>query len=180
MLKPEVTRDDTATLGWNLGWKLDAVGREGDTPLRDLWSKGATSITYLEDPVVQLGYFVVRGPDAAVVAQDVRSALAVCSGEEALELLKRADSRDAKVRAIYLVALTAPFEQNDLVVDAFRRIARDAEVDARHALLVGIGYNGSWPALRELAEAVQREDPEPVVRRDAGLLLEGLNLLDDE
>ncbi|MBO0655498.1 hypothetical protein J1792_22780 [Streptomyces triculaminicus] len=178
VLKSEVSRDDTATLGWNRGWKLDAIGREGSSPLRDLWSKDDVSITYIEDPVVQLRYFVMRGPEARDVARDVREALAVWSVDETLGLLTRASGRDAKIHAIYLVALTASFDQDEQIVAAFRRVAQDGEVDARHALLVAIGYLASWPALRELAETIQREDPAPAVRRDAGFLLEGLDLAD--
>ena len=130
----------------------------------------------IEDPFVQLRYFVVRGPHAQEISDDLRGALPVWSNQEALILLGQAENRDVKVHAIYLTAVSAPDEESQLVLDAFRRASEDNDADVRRALLVGIGYLDSWPSLRTLAGEIQRDDPDPVVRRDAGFRLEGLDL----
>jgi len=178
VLKREVTPDDVGVLSWREDWNTVSFSRKGELPEREVWETmtGDTVITFLGDHITGLRYLVIEGGDAERVRALVASRLPCWSHEEALAFLAGAGDRDEKSHGIYLSAVSAPLREHGPLAERFGELAADPDPDVRHAILVGIGYLGSWPSLRGLARDMRRNDPDDGVRRDAGLLSEGLDL----
>ncbi|SDX77738.1 hypothetical protein SAMN05216215_10152 [Saccharopolyspora shandongensis] len=179
-LKNETSRADVSAFAWHRNWDIEGPGREGDEPFRQVWSTlpdMRTVVTYLEDPFVDLRYLAVHGPDAEATCAAIHRGLQTWHLDEALDFLASAGDRDEKVHGVYVTAVTAPpGEEDERILAAFRAVSGDDEVDARHALLIGIAYLGHWGSLRALATELHRDDDTASARRDAGFLLEGLDL----
>lgn len=164
------------TFAWDRNWNITGATREGESPTRFSWETidGRTEIIYLEDPYIGINYVLIKGDSVLPVADDIRPTLDCWSFDEAISLATGSTDRDAKIRGIYVSALSASRSERDRLVQVFRQLAGDADPDIRHALLVGIGYVGPDSRLREIAESLRDNDPDDNVRRDAGLLIEGL------
>ncbi|MEU9012272.1 HEAT repeat domain-containing protein [Streptomyces sp. NPDC048479] len=180
VLKPEVSLDDVGVVAYDQQWGITSVTRKNESPRRQAWSTPSrnTSITFLEDPYLGLRYIVVKGPEFADVSRIIRSSLACWTIEEALTFLMESGDRDHKIHGIYLVAASSPSVESGTVLEALRTVSHDADPEVRRALLVAMGYLGQWPVVRSIAESLQNNDPDEGVRRDAGYLLEGLDLPD--
>ncbi|WP_326606272.1 hypothetical protein OG930_31375 [Streptomyces sp. NBC_01799] len=180
VLKREVSLDDVGVVAYDQQWGITSVTRKNESPRRQAWSTPSrnTSITFLEDPYLGLRYIVVKGPEFADVSRVIRSSLACWTIEEALTFLMESGERDQKIHGIYLVAASSPTAESRTVMEALRTVSHDADPEVRRALLVGMGYVGHWPVVRSIAESLHNNDPDEIVRRDAGFLLEGLGLPD--
>jgi HEAT repeat protein len=178
VLKREVTLDDVGVLSWREDWNTVSFSRKGELPEREVWEtmNGDTVITFLGDHITGLRYLVIDGASEENIRDLVISRLPCWTHEEALEFLSRARDRDEKVHGIYLSAVSAPFQEHGPLAAKFREAASDPHPDVRHAVLVGIGYLGAWPSLRSLAMDMKNNDADEGVRRDAGFLIEGLDL----
>lgn len=174
--KPNMELGRMQTFAWGRNWNITGATREDESPTRFSWEtmNGGTEIIYLEDPYIGINYLLVKGDSVISIAEDVRSTLDCWSFEEAVLLATGSTDRDAKIRGIYISALSASRNERHRLVSAFGQLSGDADPDIRHALLVGIGYVGPDPRLREIAEELRDNDPDDGVRRDAGLLIEGL------
>lgn len=178
VLKRDVTLDDVGVLSWREDWNTISFSRKGELPEREVWEtmNGDTVITFLGDHITELRYLVIDGVQQERVRDLVTTRLPCWTHEEALEFLSRAHDRDEKIHGIYLSAVSAPPREWGRLAAKFREISSDSDTEVRHAVLVGIAYLGSWPSLRELATDIQKNDPDEGVRRDAGYLIEGLEL----
>lgn len=177
VLKPGVSRDEVGFLAARYEWWLLSIGRESDEYIRDEWraKDDGTFVVYIEDPVVNLPYLLVKGPSADAVAETIRRGLPVWSSAEAAELLARAADWRDKAAAVHFIALGAPPREDESVVDVLERMSRDPDPHVRRAVVISIGYLASWPALRTLLETIEREDPDENIGRDAGTVREDLD-----
>jgi len=177
-LKSGVSLEGVQTFAWDQNWNLTAATREDERPTRFGWETvdGRTSVSYIEDPYIGISYLTVTGAAVEKVSQSVRASLETWTFTEAMSLLTGAVDRDTKIRGIYLCAVSAVRREIRELVSVYRGLADDPNADIRHALLVGIGYMGANVELRALAEDLHRNDPDEKVRRDAGYLIEGLDL----
>ncbi|MEV5988880.1 HEAT repeat domain-containing protein [Streptomyces sp. NPDC052051] len=178
VLHHEVTLEAVGVLSWREDWNTVALSRKGELPEREVWQtkNGDTVITFLGDHITGLRYLVIDGAQQESVLDLVTGQFPCWTHEEALDFLSQARDRDEKIHGIYLSAVSAPFREGGRLAADFREASADPDPDVRHALLVAIGYLGSWPSLRELAASMRSDDPDDGVRRDAGYLLEGLEL----
>lgn len=174
--KPSVQLGRMQTFAWDRNWNITGATREDEAPTRFSWETvdGGTDIVYLEDPYIGVNYLVITGDSVVPVAEDVRSGLDCWTFEEASSHASGSADRDAKIRGIYIGALSASRGERDRLVSTFQQLAGDPDPIIRHALLVGIGYVGPDARLRGIAEELRDNDPDDEVRRDAELLLEGL------
>jgi hypothetical protein len=178
VLKREVTLDDVGVVSWREDWNTISISRKGEVPEREVWEvmNGGTVITFLGDPIVGLRYLVIDGAEQENIRDLVMDRLPCWTHQEALDFLSRASGRDEKIHGIYLASVSAPPHEQEPLLAKFRELAHDVDPDIRNALLVGIGYLGSWPSLRALATDMKNNDPDENVRRDAGYLIEGIEL----
>ncbi|GAA2416635.1 hypothetical protein GCM10010420_53610 [Streptomyces glaucosporus] len=177
-LKSGVSLESVQAFAWDQNWNITAATREDERPTRFGWETidGKTSVSYVEDPYIGISYLTVTGVAVEEVSQAVRASLETWTFAEAMSLLAGAVDRDTKIRGIYISAVSAVRREIRELISAYRGLAGDPDADIRHALLVGIGYTGVNVELRALAEDLHRNDPDEEVRRDAGYLIEGLNL----
>jgi hypothetical protein len=178
-LKREVAMADVGYVAYDQEWRIVSVTRKGESPQKQVWDtlRGNTVVTFLEDPHLGLRYLTVEGEDVPAVSSVLNSSLAAWSSEECLRYLENAQNRDEKIYGLYLIAASAPQEVHEATVNLLRQFTLDEESDVRRALLVALGYLGSWASTRAMAESIYDSDPDGTVRRDAGYLLEGLSLL---
>ncbi|MFI9309552.1 HEAT repeat domain-containing protein [Streptomyces triculaminicus] len=178
VLKSEVGRDDVELAAWEFDWNLVEMGEEGAEVYIDIWQTDdeKTEIHYVEDRLIGLNYLTLRGGGVDMEVQRIETALQLWSLDDALESLRVVTGRDEWLVTIYAIALTAPEgEERDDVVDVFREFAADPDPGIRQAVVVATGYR-TWPALVEIVEELHRNDPVDHVRKNAGILLEGIRL----
>lgn len=177
VLKPHVTESDFELAAWGRNWLIREMDEEDAGALVDTWvsSDGTTEIHYVEDRSIGLNYLTLHGEATTLIEQQIREDLDLWSLPEALDALRAAEMSDDKRPALYAVALTAPPAPHDEVIDEFRDVAIDADPVVRRSFVEAVGYL-PWPQLVELVEALRRDDPDPLVRDDARLLLEGMRL----
>lgn len=174
VLKREVEMSDVRTVAYANNWRMKTITREGDSPIRKVWAsrRGDTSITFLEDPYVELRYVVVEGPETSDISRVLRSSLPCWNVEESMRLLLGARDADEMIHAIYLTAVGAPSEESIEIMNAFISLSRNDDPVIRRAILVAMNYIGNWPSARDLVEGIYNNDSDEMVRRDAGYLLE--------
>lgn len=178
--KPSVQLARMQIFAWDQNWNITGATLQDESPTRHSWETldEGTHIVYLEDPYIGVHYVSITGDSLVPVAEDIRSALDCWEFEEVLRQATGSADRDAKIRGIYIGALSASRGERDRLVSTFQQFAGDSDADIRHALLVGIGYVGPDERLRRIAEELRDNDPDGNVRRDAELLLEGLGSLE--
>jgi hypothetical protein len=175
VLKPHVGRSDVELLAWDRDWNLAAMGNEEADVYVDVWSTddGKNEIHYVEDRPIGLNYLTLRGENLEEVDEGIRGDFEILDFSEALQTLRGAVDRDSELRAFYAVALNATEDQRELVLQQFRAAARHSDVGMRQAAVMATGYL-PWPDLVALVETMRRDDPDPLVRQNAEILLEGI------
>jgi hypothetical protein len=177
VLKPHVTESDFELAAWEHNWLIREMGEEEAGALVDTWATadGGTIIRFVNDSPIGLNYVRVHGDAADLVAQQIREDLELWSVSEALDALRKAESLGDKRVALFAAALTAPVTPDHEVVGRLRDAAADPDVNLRRSFVEAVGYL-PWPQLVEHVDELSRNDPDPVVRDDARLLLEGIRL----
>ncbi|MER6565673.1 HEAT repeat domain-containing protein [Streptomyces sp. NPDC001093] len=183
VLKPEVSRDDVELAVWEMDLNLFEMGDEEADVYVDIWRSDdeSTEVHYVEDRPIGLAYMTLRGAAAQAYEQRIRESLACWSFDEVVDALTGAVDRDARLVAVYATVLTAaenPEEQRqreEAVAEQLRHVAADPDPGIRQSVVIATGY---WPrpALVEIVREIQRSDPEPRVRENARILLEGIRL----
>lgn len=135
-----------------------------------------TTISYLDDDLVDLRYLVIRGPLASALADAASTMLPIRSASDALADLERSFAAGAPASALPAALLSARADDRGAAVALAIRAAAD-DPDAQSVLVLLATYL-DWPELwaevRELAERATDAD----VRREAAVaagVLRGLN-----
>jgi hypothetical protein len=171
--EPTITRDDVSGLAHEHGWtfqELYAADEEG--PFEKVWlaPDGATTIHWIEDPVIAVDYLVIGGHDEVRVAQQISDQVPTLTREDMRRLMHSAGSWDEMVRAVGYVAATAPSQFDPEVFGWLERGLRHENPDVRRVAVAATAYPG-WPELRAPLRAVAESDPEPDLRESATALL---------
>ncbi|WP_433508943.1 hypothetical protein ACQP2T_33835 [Nonomuraea sp. CA-143628] len=158
-------------------WSLYDVGNSKADVYLHTWHAcdGNVVIRYIEDPLTGLNFITLRGDTAGEVSRDITSLCPTWTYAEALGALQGATARDDRLTTAYAAALTAPPEQDPMLVEAFRAMAADPDQGIRQAVVVATGYC-PWPALVEIVRRLRDTDPVEHVRENARLLWDGLAL----
>jgi hypothetical protein len=175
VLKPGMTESNFELAAWERNWLIREIDDEDGGALFDTWATadGKTVIHFVKDRPIGLEYVRVYSESADLIEQQIREDLDIWSAAEALDALRDADSPDGKRLAVYVVALTWSSTPDDQVIARLREAAADPDVNVRRSFVEAVGYL-LWPALIEQVDELRRDDSDPVVRDDAGLLLEGI------
>jgi|tagenome__1003787_1003787.scaffolds.fasta_scaffold20816554_1 hypothetical protein len=180
VLRPEVTRDAVEDTAWTLDWNIESYENPDPTTVYELvWTDdtGRAEIHYLEDPISGASYLTVRGEEASArkVREDILRELPTVAPADARRMFHAAASRDDRLRSVYFTALSSDDTVDEKVVDLMRRAAEDLDSGVRTAVLVATGHLG-WAPLRAIAEQLRDGDNDADVRRNAEVLLQGLQL----
>jgi hypothetical protein len=175
-LAPSVTRDDIITAAYNLDWLFERKATDANPVDTFLSDDEKTQIDVVHDDVVKLDYCVVRGDDVNVkdVVSGIRESLETVSSADAVKAFKGASSTPDKVSALYLLGVASGDDPTNDAVATFKRALSDEEEDIRAAAIVAIGYVGG-SELRQALEETAENDESEGVRKDARLMLEGLD-----
>lgn len=165
--KPPFGRDDATRLAHRHGWQYhDLHAADGEQPFEKTWLAGATSVHWIEDPVLELEYFAVRGADA--VAERLRAELDTYERGD-LHVLMQSDH---PLAALAHVAAAAPPEFDLEIFEWFETALQDADPALRTWAAMLTAYP-SWPEFRAPLE-VLRGDSDGEVRAVAERMLEQL------
>ena len=177
VLRPGVGREAISRVAWERDWDIHDIGDANSDVYIDVWftQDERAEIHYVEDSLVGLSYVTLRGEDADIVEQQIRRDCELWELPQALSDLRQAVDRNDRLRSVYAVALTAPAEQDEQIVDLYREVASDSDSGIRQSVIVATGYL-PWPALQELVRELQSHDPADHVRKNAEIMLEGIRL----
>lgn len=174
VLRPDFTEEDAYETAWDLNWDLTHYRKPDGDSLVHIWlaKKRDVEVHLVDDRLVGLRYFTLRGERGDEVARQLIDACALWAKEDALADIRAADGKRDKLTAIYAAALAAE-EQDDEVVDALRAVARDSDPGIRQAVIVAAAYT-QWPGLVELVREMSERETVDGVRGNARILLEGI------
>lgn len=134
-----------------------------------------TAFHFVEDSFLDAKFVLVRGDDVEGGLELVRPLVPHRRDEDVLAMARGALGVDERVRGLLDLAVIAgqldPQEVREVIEEAAG--AKDAVL--RRASLLVISYLG-WPELRGLAQEMATRDPDPEVRSEAEILLEGYDL----
>ncbi|MFC4907378.1 HEAT repeat domain-containing protein [Actinomadura gamaensis] len=181
VLKREFSRSDVKFVAWERNWRLVDLERENNGCYVDIWTTQdeQTEIHLVDDRPIGMRYLTVWGRDVGAVEREIREDCKLWSLPEALESLRQANDRNEKLISVYAAALTAPFEESQELLEAFRAVAHDDDAGVRQAVVIAIGHL-PLPGLVEIVRERSENDPVAHVRENAKTLLEGIRLYGDE
>lgn len=173
-LKPGTTRDQVAAAASKAGLVL--VNRtEGDgerLSYEEAWATadGAVSVHYVEDPLVNVSYLVLRDRGTHQLTASFLADLPAFGHAEALDLARQATDRNDQVRGLYRLAVMFPSFDPD-AFDVFAAYATRAQTPLlREAAVDAMGYR-SWPQFIPLLEQIEQQDSDAEVRQRAKVIL---------
>ena len=158
------------------GWILKQVHKPEAGAYVDVWLTldRKTEIHQVDDQPIGTRYFRLRGPGSEEVALHIQDDCELWSTPEALSKLRGASIRNEKLICIYAAALAANEEDGEQVTQEFRNVARDPDAGVRQSLIIATGYF-PYSGLVELVRDLCDSDPADHVRKNARLLLDGLD-----
>lgn len=177
VLKDSCTSGAFKRLTWGFDWDLVDLGRVDAGARIDVWETEdeKTEIHLVTDEPIGLRYIVLHGQRQERVIHQITENCALWSYEEAVAALRGAASRNETLTGVYTVALTAPEDEDENVLDDFRKVGQDPDPGVRQSLVTAAGYL-PWRGLVELVADLHAHDPVGFVRDNAGILLEGMRL----
>jgi hypothetical protein len=166
--KPPFGREEATELARRNGWQYhDLRPGDGEQPFEKVWLTGATSVHWIEDPVLELAYFAVRG--AAAVAHRVRADVDHYGRVELAALM----DAGYPLAALAHVAAATPCEFDLEFFEWFEfGLGHDDPALRKWAAML-TGYP-AWPEFRAPLEALL-EDDEEEIRALAGQMLARLH-----
>lgn len=154
--KPPFGREDATRLAHRHGWQYHGTTpAAGEQPFEKVWLAGATTVHWIEDPVLELDYFAVRGAHA--VADRLRAELDTYERDD----LQRLMQSDHPLAALAHVAATAPPEFDLEIFEWFETALEDADPALRTWAAMLTGYPG-WPEFRAPLEVLRTDDDDEV------------------
>ncbi|QSQ27577.1 hypothetical protein JY651_22855 [Pyxidicoccus parkwayensis] len=174
-LKDEVSRRQVESFAWKEGWSMwDFSPGGGLEPfVKSFHTEGdATAAHYLEDPMVDLHYFVVTGTEVDGVVQRIRSKLPHYSRDEVLQQFKTTADPLALARAVRIAGVAAPPDFDPDIFNALREAMSNPDTRVRSSAAAAAAF-AAWREFREPLERLSA-DPEQRVAEVAQTVLRGL------
>jgi hypothetical protein len=170
--KPGVSRDDASHAARRNGWQYhDLFLADGEQPFEKVWlnEPGDTSIHWIEDPILDLDYFVVQGAHQGEIADELREDFPTYSRDELRAGLDDAQDWPAFLLALQRAAAAAPPAYDPEIAGWFDRGFGHEEPAVRKMAAILTSYPG-WPELRPALERLG-DDEDAEVRSVAQSML---------
>lgn len=137
-----------------------------------------TRITLRDDALVGIRFFVIAGPAATDIANEIRSLVPSYSHAALLGWWDRAvesNDIDDKVDAVLFLGTGAPPDAQPDVRDRLLAALADPDADVRNAAIVAAGYTEWASSFRGALERIESSDANEVARERATVVLEQWN-----
>jgi hypothetical protein len=174
--KGDFPRKRLSSLANRENWLLARV-IAGDSSTPSEWiattSDRSTFVHWISDPKIDITYILVTGAQRDALARVVNDAFECYSLHETIADARAAEERVARTRAIYHLAILAPYEEEEGIVEIFRSYAVSADPEVRGATVLAMSYVG-WPSFRGILTPLSESDADPEVREDAAILLRNM------
>lgn len=175
VLKEEVSRGRVEDFTWDEGlsmWDFSHGG--GLEPFVKIYhTRGdQTAAHYIEDPMVDLHYFVVTGEDVEGVNQRIRAGLPHFTRDEVLQQVKTAKEPLELAKAVRIAGVAAPEAWDREIFEAITGAMSNPDTRVRSSAAAAAAF-AAW---REFQEPLERlsKDPDPQVAEVAQVVLRGL------
>ncbi|SER01168.1 hypothetical protein [Actinokineospora terrae] len=171
-IDPEVFAEHARDNGWD---EAGADEEDEDRP-RQRWDAPGGRVTFVDDTVVEVQYLDIEAEPSGPVEDAVKAEFTAYDKADCLGALDLAQPRETVVRALRLLACTAPGPVDNQVVEATTAALDDEREDVRVAALKVANYT-RWTRLLPRVREVAESDGSDRVRRFAGnsrLLLEAV------
>jgi hypothetical protein len=162
-------------------WDRRRIGRNGDQPREYIFGTEYedTNIHYIFDHKLGVNYLLVKGPEAAQIAQLLREDLFQESPPSIMRRAREANLPPAeRRRALYNLALDKMehgFDQETF--DIYTKALKDPDPFVRASAVLGSAYL-AWPELAEPLRPLSTDaEPDETIRKDAALLVGRLDAL---
>jgi hypothetical protein len=175
VLQESVSEADIDSAAWDNEWSLvKTIKGDENTPHEVIYrtEDEQAFIHYIEDLYIDMAYLVVRSEEPEAAIEEIRASLQTHDEEEIHQMVKDAANIEELVRAVYYAGLAAPQQYDPTSFKLFKDILSSSNPKARRAGITAIGYVG-WSEFKEILEKIKEADPEPDVRKDAEIMLEG-------
>lgn len=175
VLKPTSGEEDVRLIAMIHDWELRRdIPADPTTPRQLLWvlPDGETSLTYVEDTLLQSRYLMPAGPAEAEAEQRIRAGLEVYDPSDLRRLLLPDLDASEALRLIAAAALMAPDDFDQEHFDLFAQALRHPEADVRRAAVFAITYV-PWRQFRDLLADLPSRDP--AVATDAQVVLSSID-----
>lgn len=173
-VKDTVGRDDANLVALIHGWELaNEVAATERTPYQKIWTTGggSTSVLYVEDALLGLRYFQIRGEEPERVVKQLKDALEVYDEGELAGMLGEGREPREAVRALHVAAVTAPSAYDEGYFELFEKGFAHPEAEVRRAAVFAVAYVG-WREFRAPLERLRALDAE--AGPDAAVMLSSL------
>jgi hypothetical protein len=175
VLRPGVTEDDLDDVALDAGWVLIGTKPADDlAPYRTVWDdeESGTEVSYIWDDLVSLAYVSLRYGETAAAEAIIRSGVGTFGLEDMLDDIAAAETGEFAVNAVCRIAVSRP-DPDSRILSQLRRLAHSSDRMVRVAVVTAIGYL-EWAPLLMLLKEMRAADSDPVVRREAGIVLSGI------
>jgi hypothetical protein len=162
--KQTVSRDDATHLARRNGWQYhDIFLADGEQPFEKVWltEDGATSVHWIEDPILELNYFAVDGEQRDAVAAELREDLDVYDRDALRGLVEAAEEWFDLLAALHHVAAAAPPGFDPELFEWLERGLNHEEPAVRKMSAILTAYPG-WPEFRAPLEQLLEDKDEEV------------------
>ncbi len=168
IIKEEVPLAKIDGLAWNDDWDIrDFTPRKPGKLFQQIWTKGKrTQIQYTEDPLLDLRYIMVSGPDQQKVLRKIQETFPVYNESEVRRMLKIAQTPQERARAILHIGISAPADFDATFLGYFNSAFADEDANVRWAAAAVSGYT-NWPELRDVLQQLAKADSDLKVRKAA-------------
>jgi hypothetical protein len=172
LLRPSTTLDDYRHLAEECGWsevgETEGDGRAIAFEEVRRTEDGSTHIHYLDDPVSELRFVVVRGPEASQVAWHLGAGLSVKTDVTVVGEAEEARTDEEKMTSAMELAVV--FKQPDArAMRILRGFYKDGSEALRRRVMMALGYRG-WPEAVDFLDEIAHRDASDTLRADAGTL----------
>lgn len=177
VLKPTSGETDVKLIAMIHGWQLQRENEAGPTmPRQILWATpdGSTSVVYIEDQILQLGYLLVNGPEEASVHKQVVDGLEIYTFDH-LRRLEAADlPADEAITMVNVAAIMGPADYDAQFFELLKQALRHADLAVRRTAIFAITYL-PWRQFHELLEQTGQTDHQ--LARDVQVVTEAIDAM---
>ncbi|MFC9603423.1 HEAT repeat domain-containing protein [Streptomyces niveus] len=155
-----------------------AHAAEGDQPTaEEIWlpADAKTSVHWIEDELLDVSYIVVRGVNAAALAESIRSEIPMDDIPQLQSRVIADRDSDALIDTLYRTAVVASSKYDPQAFALLRWGLNDPDPLIRRVSLVAVSITG-WERFIPVLDEISKQDLVGEVRDQAARVRDGLKL----